>query len=80
MDIGTPIGALLFTIGIGLLHMVTGLVFLTLVISGLVIFTHIGGQGIQKFVRGNVLTVIWGSVFCSFAEVIARNIQTSLHP
>lgn len=71
MGIGATINNGLLGIASDIAGALFGVIVLVTVISGLLIVSGIGGQGIQKFVRQYIITMIWGVLLTGGANRIA---------
>lgn len=78
MGIGAAIGSAAMTIAVDATLAMFGVCVLITVISGFIILTNIGGQGVQKHVRGWFTTIFWGLLLSGGAQVITRGAQKAL--
>lgn len=76
MGIGATINNGLLGIASDIAGALFGIMVLVTVVSGLLIISGIGGQGIQKPVRQYIITMIWGVLLTGGANRIATGAMT----
>lgn len=79
MGIGASISNGLLGIASDISGALFGLLVLVTVISGFLIISGIGGQGIQKFVRQYILSMVWGVLLTGGANRIATGAMDLFH-
>jgi hypothetical protein len=78
MGIGATIEAALLSLAIDLSMALFGLLALVTLVTGMAILTNVGGQGIQKVMRGYIMNAFFGTLFAGGFQVIARGLQGTL--
>lgn len=75
MGIGQPIATASLAVANDLILAAFGVAVLVTVIAGLIILTNVGGQGVQKHVRGWFMNIFWGFLFTGGASVLITGAQ-----
>lgn len=79
MGIGPAVGSALLAIAVDLSFMVFGLLCLATLISGVIIISNIGGQGLQKPIRQYFMAMFFGTLLSGGFQAIARGLQNLMH-
>lgn len=76
--VGAQIGAFFLDLAVDWSLAVFGLACLASVITAIIIFFNIGGQGVQKHVRSWVSGMFWGLILSGGFQAIVRTLQAKL--